>query len=90
MVTRFIAIRLFATTVLLGGVALAGSAMAKPGANETTLASVSDAATVASAPSVAAVHDAAAGCTRKVKVVYAGYGEADRVGCAPLAKSAAK
>ena len=87
MITRFIAVRLVATTVLLGSVALAGSAMAKPAANETTLASTSDVATI---PAAVAADDNPAACTRKVKVVYAGYGEADRAGCAGSAKSAAK
>ncbi|MDB5589807.1 hypothetical protein [Enterovirga sp.] len=91
MVTPFIAIRLAAATLLLGSVALAGDAMAKPAANETTLASMPAAmptAVVAAAPMT--VEDSASGCARKVKVVYAGYGEADRMGCAREARSAAR
>ena len=93
MVTPFIAVRLVAATVLLGSVALAGSAMAKPVTGETTLASAAPVATslsavVATSAPVASA-DQATGCSRKVKVVYAGYGEADRAGCSVSAKSAA-
>jgi hypothetical protein len=93
MVTPFIAVRLVAATVLLGGVALAGSAIAKPGAGEATLASAAPvsssvpAAVAVTAPVVMA--EPASPCGRKVKVVYAGYGEAERAGCSLSAKSAA-
>ena len=89
MVTPHIAVRLVAATVLLGSVALAGGAMA---AGETTLASAAPAAT--SVPAVVAVSAPVAvtepvtGCGRKVKIVYAGYGEADRAGCGSSAKAA--
>jgi hypothetical protein len=93
MVTPNIAARLFAATVLLGSVALAGSAMAKPVAGETTLASA--APVEASVPSAvtgaasASLGETSTGCSRKVKVVYAGYGEADRAGCSVSAKAVA-
>jgi hypothetical protein len=93
MVTPYIAVRLVAATVLLGSVAVAGTAMAKPGAGETTLASATPAATsIPAAVAVTtpvAVTEPATGCARKVKVVYAGYGEADRAGCSVSAKAAA-
>jgi hypothetical protein len=85
MVTPFVAIRLFTATVLLGSVVLAGSAMAKPAGGEVALASA--AAPAASVPASVAVtasvpaSEPASACTRKVKVVYAGYGEAARAGC---------
>ena len=92
MITTSIAIRLVAATVVLGSVALAGGAMAKPAANETAMAAAASTAVPASVAARAsvAVDDTAAGCSRKVKVVYAGYGEADRMGCAAGAKSASK
>ena len=90
MVTPHIAARLVAATVLLGSIAIAGSAMAKPVAGETTLASAETSvpAGVAVAPP-AALAEPVSGCGRKVKVVYAGYGEADRAGCSVSAKAAA-
>ena len=93
MVTPHIAVRLVAATVLLGSIAMTGSAMAKPNAGETTLASAAPVDT--SVPTSVAVAtpvslaEPAPGCSRKVKVVYAGYGEADRAGCSVSAKAAA-
>ena len=93
MVTPYIAVRLVAATVLLSGVALAGSAMAKPASGEATLASAapvsSSVPTTVAVTAPVAVVDSTSGCARKVKVVYAGYGEADRAGCAVSAKAAA-
>jgi hypothetical protein len=79
MVTPFVAIRLVTATVLLGSVALAGSAMAKPAGGEVALASAAAPASVAS--TAAPTSEPASACARKVKVVYAGYGEAARAGC---------
>lgn len=91
MITPNIALRLVAATVVLGGVALAGSAMAKPASAETTLAAAGASTSVP--PSVAvsapvAVNEPGS-CARKVKVVYAGYGEADRAGCIGASTAAA-
>lgn len=78
MVLPHVALRLLAATALLAGVAIAGGAVAAtadapaPNADVTAAAPVADTAV----PS----------CARKVKVVYAGYGEAERAGCAVTAK----
>jgi hypothetical protein len=85
MVLPHVALRLLASSVVITGVALAGSAMAKP----LEVASASDVAKVASTAPAAALAAAApvaasapvAACARKVKVIYAGYGEADRASC---------
>lgn len=92
MVLPHVALRLMAAACLIGGVALAGSAMAKPLSSEAKVASAAPAMTAPVAPAIVApsmpatvaaapVADAQDGCTRKVKVVYAGYGEASRAGC---------
>jgi hypothetical protein len=72
--------RLVTATVLLGSVALAGSAMAKPAGGEVALASAA-LPRPPSLPRLRAASEPASACTRKVKVVYAGYGEAARAGC---------
>lgn len=91
MVTPNIALRLVAATVLLGSVAVAGSAMAAP-TGEATLAA--NTANTSVPPSVAVTAPVAVNepgtCTRKVKVIYAGYGEAARAGCIGSSTSAAK
>ena len=92
MITRNIAFRLLTTTVLLGSVVVAGSAMAKPADGETTIASAASAAgpvpaTVAVTAPVAMSETS--GCARKVKVVYAGYGEAARAACVTTSNAAA-
>lgn len=88
MVSAHIALRLVAASILISGVAFAGSAMAKPVAEPATqkVASVvtADSGTIAAAPSAAAAPAPLAtdgACSRKVKVVYAGYGEAARASC---------
>ena len=98
MVQPSVALRLVATACLLAGVAFAGSAMAKPGDTRSTspaakvVASAEAAVkpTIVEAPSVAsaALKDDVPACARKVKVIYAGYGEADRAACAISAKVA--
>ncbi|MGA0598890.1 hypothetical protein [Enterovirga sp. CN4-39] len=90
MITPFVAVRLVAATVVLGGVALAGSAIAKPLAAETTLAANVAAPVSGPVAAAATMAEPDAACARKVKVVYSGYGEADRIACAVPAKSAAK
>ncbi|MDB5512232.1 MAG: hypothetical protein JWR08_1715 [Enterovirga sp.] len=92
MVLPQVALRLMAASVLIGGVALAGSAIAKPLSSEAKVASAEPAMTASAAPSIVSASipetgpatraaDGQDGCTRKVKVVYAGYGEASRAGC---------
>jgi hypothetical protein len=78
MVSSSVIVRLVAATFLLTGVAFAGSAIAKPAD------SAADASgdTTASAAASSAGSEASGPCARKVKVVYAGYGEAARAGCA--------
>ena len=90
MVLPHVALRLLAASVVITGVALAGSAMAKP----LEVASASEAAKVTSATPVAAVaapapvaSEPVAACARKVKVIYAGYGEADRASCIVSSKA---
>jgi hypothetical protein len=91
MVTPHIALRLLAATVLLSGVALAGSAMAKPTAGETAIASAATTSvpTEVAATAPVSVDASAGGCARKVKVVYAGYGEAARASCGVASATAA-
>jgi hypothetical protein len=81
MVTPFVAIRLVTATVLLGSVMLAGSAIAKPAGGEVALASAAAPTTSIAATASAPTSEPASACARKVKVVYAGYGEAARAGC---------
>ena len=81
MVLPNVALRLLAAGCVITGVAFAGGAMAAPGATELT----EPATTVAVAAD--AVEKPNPACTRKVKVVYAGYGEADRLGCTNSAKA---
>ena len=90
-----VALRLLAAACLLAGIAVAGGAMAKSGdmpggANGAKVAAVAQpaAAPVEAAvtpKTVPAVREAMPPCARKVKVVYAGYGEADRAACATAA-----
>jgi hypothetical protein len=81
MVPPNVAIRLLAAACVLTGVAFAGGAMAASNGPDLTAPTVS----------VSVQTDAAdkpnPACARKVKVVYAGYGEADRIGCATTAKA---
>lgn len=85
MVLPQVALRLLAASVVISGVALAGGVMAKP----LEVASAGDVAKVTSAAPQAALAVTApvaasapvAACARKVKVIYAGYGEADRASC---------
>lgn len=98
MVSSKMTFRLLAATILLSGVAFAGAAMATPLA-ETAPASQKMASVVAApaaavpssvvAPVPAAVSEAPAACARKVKVVYAGYGEAARASCIVSSSAAA-
>lgn len=81
MVQPIVALRLLAATCVITGVAFAGGAMAAAGAPELT-----EPATSISAPADA-VEKPNPACLRKVKVVYAGYGEADRLGCSVAAKA---
>lgn len=84
MVLPHVALRLLAASVVITGVALAGSAIAKPlevaSAEVGKVASAVPVAAVAPSGPVAATEPVAA-CARKVKVIYAGYGEADRASC---------
>ncbi len=99
MVQPAVALRLVAAACLLAGVAFAGGAMAKPADARSTatagkVAAFAEAAAKPAAvesPSVASVvlKEAVPACARKVKVIYAGYGEADRATCAASAKVAA-
>lgn len=93
MISTRMTLRLLATTLILSGVAFAGAAMAKPltdtiPAGSQKVASSVTAAGVGTAvpasvvaPVPAAVSDTAPACARKVKMIYAGYGEAARASC---------
>lgn len=74
MVRIGMTVRLLAVSALLTGVAFAGNAVAAPSEAASKLA---DAAATSAATAAAEVSP----CARKVKVVYAGYGEAERAGC---------
>ena len=95
MLMPHVALRMLAACLILAGVLLAGGAMAKPSAPAATPGVVlaasavpTPAAVAASAPSASLAAEAPA-CSRKVKVVYAGYGEAARADCA-VATTASK
>lgn len=102
MLSSQVTVRLLATTILLTGIALAGAAVAAPlpekaavaqgkmaTVTSPTAAAVSAVPASVVAPVPAAVSEAPA-CARKVKMIYAGYGEAARAtaSCA-VSKSAA-
>ena len=82
MIQPTMALRLVAASLLVTMVALGGGAIAAPG--DMPLPG-SDAKVVAAE---AAIQAEVPTCTRKVKVVYAGYGEADRATCTTAAKLA--
>ena len=99
MISSQMTLRLLAASLLLSGVAFAGAAMAKPTgeaapqkvavAITTVSASDSVASTSALAPAQAVVSEASPACARKVKVIYAGYGEAARASCIVSSSAAA-
>ena len=91
MVTSRMTLRLLAASLLVSGVAFTGAALAKPLAEtasaapqKVAVAAVTPASVVPAsvmAPVPAVVSDASPACARKVKVIYAGYGEAARASC---------
>jgi hypothetical protein len=85
MVLPHVALRMIAACSILLGLVFAGGAMAKSAPDAKAPAATAPIAVAnatvpaTSAPAVQAV--AADPCARKVKVIYAGYGEASRASC---------
>lgn len=82
MIQPNMALRLVAATLLVGAIAWGGGAVAASGdmpmpGSETKVVAAE-----------ASLQKEVPTCARKVKVVYAGYGEADRAACTSAAKLA--
>ena len=101
MLSSRVTVRLLGTAILFTGLALAGAAVAAPLPEKVPAAqgkvaevsSLAAAATTAVPQGVVAavptVVGAAPACARKVKMIYAGYGEAARASCAESKSAAA-